>query len=56
MQMLSWNDGLVPRRRSSAGVREAHESKSAHTSRGHKDLLHARLGNETWTAHLEGAW
>ena len=40
--------------RSSTRIREAEGRKSTHSSRGHEGLLHAGLGNGTWTAQFEG--
>ena len=47
---------LVHGQCSSSGFRETKRCKSTDSSRGHENLLHAGLGNGTWTTHLEGAW
>ena len=56
VQILTRDDCLVHRQRSSAGIREPQGSKSTHSSRGREGILHAVLGNGAWTPHREGAW
>ena len=56
VQMLTWDECAVHGQFSSSGIRETQGCESTHSPRGHEGLLHAGLGDGTWTANLEGAW
>ena len=52
VQLLTWDDCSVRGQRNSSGIRGMQGCESTHSPRGHERVVHAGLGDATWTAGL----